>query len=367
MRIDYIREATNMAPTIEELIKKAESTHSLTEAELVILLSEPAAAEPLFDAADRVREKYMGPQVELRGLIEFSNICRQNCLYCGLRRDNRQVERYRLDENTILAFGRRAAELGYKTLVLQSGEDEYFTPERLGPVLDELKRLGVALTLSIGEKTRKEYEALRNAGADRYLLRIETTDKALYEKLDPGMSWDNRVRCLQDLKELGFEVGTGSLVGLPGQTVESLARDLLFFKKIDADMIGIGPFIPNPDTPLAEASGGTFDLACRMMSLTRLLLPDANIPATTAMETLQPDGRMLALKRGANVVMPNVTDTDYRKMYMLYPGKICINDAPADCRVCVTGKIKGIGRVVSQDQGFRRKRNQASVPVTVEE
>ena len=338
------------------ILAKAEQTHQLTEAELVRLLTDPDAAVPLYAAADRVRQKYVGDQVELRGLIEFSNICKQNCLYCGLRRDNRQIPRYRLDGETILEFGRRAAELGYKTLVMQSGEDEAFSPERLAPVLTELKKLGVALTLSIGEKSREEYAALRAAGADRYLLRIETTDKALYEKLDPGMSWDNRVRCLRDLKELGYEVGTGSLVGLPGQTVESMARDVLFFQELDADMVGIGPFIPNPDTPLASADGGTFDLACRMMALTRLLLPDANIPATTAMETLQPDGRMLALQRGANVVMPNVTDTDYRKMYMLYPGKICLNDAPADCRSCVTDKIMGIGRTVSQDQGFRRRR-----------
>ncbi len=340
---------------IEKMIATAEQTHQLTENELVVLLTDPDAAEPLYAAADRVREKYVGGQVELRGLIEFSNICRQNCLYCGLRRDNREVPRYRLDDKTILEFGRRAAELGYKTLVLQSGEDEFFVSERLGPVLAELKELGVALTLSIGEKSREEYAALRAAGADRYLLRIETTDKELYEKMDPGMSWDNRVRCLRDLKELGYEVGTGSLVGLPGQTVRSLAQDILFFQELDVDMVGIGPFIPNPDTPLSEAAGGTFDLACRMMALTRLLLPDANIPATTAMETLQPDGRMLALQRGANVVMPNVTDTDYRKMYMLYPGKICLNDAPADCRGCVTGKIQSIGRTISQDQGFRRK------------
>ena len=344
-----------MEPTMDTILAKAEQTHQLTEAELVRLLTDPDAAVPLYAAADRVRQKYVGDQVELRGLIEFSNICKQNCLYCGLRRDNRQIPRYRLDGETIFEFGRRAAELGYKTLVMQSGEDEAFSPERLAPVLTELKKLGVALTLSIGEKSREEYAALRAAGADRYLLRIETTDKALYEKLDPGMSWDNRVRCLRDLKELGYEVGTGSLVGLPGQTVESMARDVLFFQELDADMVGIGPFIPNPDTPLASADGGTFDLACRMMALTRLLLPDANIPATTAMETLQPDGRMLALQRGANVVMPNVTDTDYRKMYMLYPGKICLNDAPADCRSCVTDKIMGIGRTVSQNQGFRRK------------
>ena len=348
-----------MNSLIEELLSKAEQEHRLSAKELVVLLTEPDAAAPLYAAADRVREKYVGPQVELRGLIEFSNICKQNCLYCGLRRDNQQVPRYRLEAKTILDFGRQAVELGYKTLVLQSGEDEFFAPERLGPVLAELKKLGVALTLSIGEKTRDEYAALRAAGADRYLLRIETTDKELYEQMDPGMSWDNRVSCLRDLKELGFEVGTGSLVGLPGQSAESLAQDILFFQELDVDMVGIGPFIPNPDTPLAEAAGGTFDLACRMMALTRLLLPDANIPATTAMETLQPDGRMLALQRGANVVMPNVTDTDYRKMYMLYPGKICLDDAPAHCRGCVTGKIEGIGRTISQDQGFRRKRNPA--------
>lgn len=346
-----------MTLLIDRILTKAQRNHRLTEEELVFMLSDRAAAEPLYAAADQVREKVLGPQVELRGLIEFSNICKQNCLYCGLRRDNRQVQRYRLDGDMILSFGRRAAELGYKTLVLQSGEDDFYTPERLAPILAELKRLDVALTLSIGEKSREEYAAFRKAGADRYLLRIETTDKILYEKLDPGMSWENRVRCLHDLKELGFEVGTGSMVGLPGQTLESMARDLLFFRELDADMIGIGPFIPNPDTPLAGAAGGAFDLACRMVALTRLLLPDANIPATTAMETLHPDGRMLALKRGANVVMPNVTDTDYRKLYMLYPGKICINDAPADCRACVSGKIRGIGREVSEDQGFRRKRS----------
>ena len=348
-----------MSENITVLIEQAEKNHQLSAEAIVSLLREPAAAEPLFAAADRVRKLYIGPQVELRGLIEFSNICKQNCMYCGLRRDNREVERYRLDAKTILEYGQQAAELGYKTLVLQSGEDDFFSSERLSFVLNELKKLGVALTLSIGEKPREEYAALRAAGADRYLLRIETTDKELYEKLDPGMSWDNRVRCLRDLKELGFEVGTGSLVGLPGQSMESLAQDVLFFKELDVDMVGIGPFIPNPDTPLASAAGGTFDLACRMMALTRLLLPEANIPATTAMETLQPDGRMLALQRGANVVMPNVTDTDYRKLYMLYPGKICLNDAPADCRSCVSEKIEAIGRTISEDQGFRRRRNPA--------
>lgn len=348
-----------MNESFDALVAKAEQFHQLTPDEIVVLLTSPDA-ESLFQAADRVREKYVGNQVELRGLVEFSNICKQNCLYCGLRRDNQQVDRYRLEAEIILEFGCRAAELGYKTLVLQSGEDDFFTAERLGPILSELKKLGVALTLSVGEKSRDEYEAFRKAGADRYLLRIETTDKVLYEKLDPGMSWDNRLRCLKDLKQLGYEVGTGSMVGLPGQTVESLAQDLLFFQELDVDMVGIGPFIPNPDTPLADAGGGTFDLACRMMALTRLLLPEANIPATTAMEALQPEGRTIALQRGANVVMPNVTDTDYRKMYLLYPGKIGLDDAAEDCLSCVTDKIQAIGRTVSQDQGFRRRRTVAT-------
>lgn len=346
-----------MNSPIAETIAKAEREHRLTREELVELLTAPEAATPLYEAADRVRQKYVGDQIELRGLIEFSNICKQNCLYCGLRRDNRKVARYRLDEKMILEFGRCAAELGYKTLVLQSGEDDFFSSDKLGPLLTELKKLGVALTLSIGEKSRQEYAALWEAGADRYLLRIETTDKRLYEKLDPGMSWENRVRCLRDLKDLGYEVGTGSLVGLPGQTIESLANDLLFFQELDADMVGIGPFIPNPDTPLAAEAGGTFDLACRMMALTRLLLPDVNIPATTAMESLQPDGRMLALQRGANVVMPNVTAVDYRKLYLLYPGKACINEEPEDCRSGIIEKIAEIGRRVSMDQGFRRRRD----------
>ena len=340
-----------------KLIERAVREHSLDREEIICLLEATECEDELAAAADSVRRAFVGDGVHLRGLIEFSNICRQNCLYCGLRRDNKKIERYRLSTAEILTFAAKARDCGYQTVVLQSGEDSWFTTEIMVQLLQEIKAMGMAITLSIGEKSYHEYKAYKAAGADRYLLRIETTDKELYEKMDPGMSWDNRVRCLRDLKELGYEVGTGSLVGLPGQTIESLAQDVLFFQELDVDMVGIGPFIPNPDTPLAEAAGGTFDLACRMMALTRFLLPDANIPATTAMETLQPDGRMLALQRGANVVMPNVTDTDYRKMYMLYPGKICLNDAPADCRGCVTGKIEGIGRTISQDQGFRRKRH----------
>lgn len=354
-----------MAEFYHQLIKRAEKNHRLSHEELVTLLTEPKAVDDLYQAADRVRRQYIGEQVELRGLIEFSNYCRQNCCYCGLRRENEQVSRYRLEDWELLAIGRRAVELGYKTLVLQSGEDDSFSIERLGLLLEELKTMGIALTLSIGEKSREEYEALRRAGADRYLLRIETTDKQLYEKLDPGMSWDNRFRCLQDLKELGYEVGTGSLVGLPGQTFESLANDLLFFQNLDVDMVGLGPFIPNPDTPLADAKGGSFELSCRMMALTRLLLPDANIPATTAMETLHPEGRILALQRGANVIMPNVTDAIFRQKYLLYPGKVMLTDDPGDSRCRIEERIRAIGRTVSEDQGFRRRRIRRDSPARI--
>ncbi len=338
-----------------DIIKKAESTHDLNKDGIVKILASDEHNQELFAAADRVRADYVGNDVHLRGLIEFSNICKQNCLYCGLRRDNRNLRRYRLEPDQIIEFAAKANSYGYRTIVLQSGEDDAFDIAAMGHIIREIKALGLALTLSIGERSRKEYVAYREAGADRYLLRIETTDRKLYGELNPGMDFDNRRRCLGDLKELGYEVGTGSLIGLPGQTIESLAGDILFFKEIDADMIGVGPFIPNPDTPLGAELGGTFTLSLKVLAITRLLMPDINIPATTAMESLDPNGRIIALKSGANVVMPNVTEGDYRRWYALYPGKICINDSPAHCRGCITGKILGIGREVSTDYGYRKR------------
>lgn len=338
-----------------KILEKAKSSHYLEKEEIIYLLENNTHNQEIFNLADSVRKKYVGDEVHLRGLIEFSNICKQNCLYCGLGRDNKNLERYRLEPDTIIEFAKKAASYGYKTFVLQSGEDPYYTLDKMQYIIKEIKTLDVAITLSIGEKTREEYAAYKKAGADRYLLRIETTDKKLYTDMNPGMDYDNRLRCLNDLKELGYEVGTGCLIGLPGQTMESLADDILFFKAINADMIGVGPFIPNPDTPLKDANGGTFELSLKIMAITRLLLPDANIPATTAMETLNPNGRIIALKSGANVVMPNVTEGDYRKKYALYPGKICINDTPSHCRSCITGKITAIGRKISEDYGFRKK------------
>lgn len=341
---------------IKEILEKAEKKHNLNKYEIVELLRLSADdSSLLFNLADKTRKKYVGDEVHLRGLIEFSNYCKQNCLYCGFRRDNKNVTRYRLTEEQIIKFAKDACEQDYKTVVLQSGEDAYFTVDKMKYIISEIKKFNMAITLSIGEKTFEEYKAYKEAGADRFLLRIETTDKNLYEKYDPDMDWQNRLGCLNSLKELGYEVGTGCLVGIPEQTMESLADDILFFKKINADMIGVGPFIPNENTPFKDAKGGTFDMALKVMAITRLLLPDANIPATTAMETLNPNGRIIALQNGANVVMPNVTQGDYRKYYEIYPGKICVNDTPTKCRGCITGKIKSINRSVSEGYGFRKK------------
>lgn len=338
-----------------EIIKKAQLTQNLSKEEIIALLSTSSFDQELYKAADETRQKFVGDCIHLRGLIEFSNICKQNCLYCGLRRDNTNVHRYRLTSEEIIDFAQKAKAYGYKTVVMQSGEDAFFTTEKLAPILKEVKKLDLAITLSIGERTYDEYKQLKEAGADRFLIRIETTDQELYKEFHPNMNFQNRLECLKSLKDLCYEVGTGCLVGLPGQTLESLANDILFFKEIEADMIGIGPFIPNPETPLKDSEGGSFEMARKIMAITRLLLPDTNIPATTAMETLNPNGRILALQSGANVVMPNVTEGDYRKYYELYPGKICINDTPSKCINCISGKIKAIGRTISTEYGFRKK------------
>ncbi|MBQ6515636.1 [bacterium] len=323
--------------------------------DIIDILKDDTINEQLFSYADKVRHENVGDEVHLRGLIEFSNICKRTCKYCGLRCENRVLERYRIEPDDIILFAQKAVEMGYKTIVLQSGEDEYYSTDKMCKIISKIKELDVALTLGVGEKSFGEYKAYKDAGADRFLLRIETTDKELYKQMHPNMSFENRVRCLKDLKTLGYEVGSGCLVGLPDQTIESLADDILFFKEIDADMIGIGPYISHPDTPLKDCNNGSFELSLKVMAIVRILLKDINIPATTAMETLNPNGRIIALQSGANVVMPNVTTTEYRKKYEIYPNKICINEDPSQCRGCISAKIKSIGRTISTGYGFHRK------------
>lgn len=325
----------------------------MNKQELIDILKDDSLNEWLFSSADKVRKEFVGDEVHLRGLIEFSNICKCQCKYCGLRSENKNIERYRIMPEDIILYAQNAVKMGYKTIVLQSGEDSFYSKDVLCEIIKGIKELDVALTLSIGERSFEDYKAFKDCGADRYLIRIETTDRDLYKKLHPNMDFDNRLRCLKNLKTLGYEVGTGCLVGLPEQTIEFLADDILFFNEINADMIGIGPFIPHPETPLKDAQNGDFTLALKVMALTRILLKNINIPATTAMETLNPNGRIIALQSGANVVMPNVTSKEFRAKYEIYPNKICINEEPLQCRNCIEGKIKAIGRTISKDYGFR--------------
>ena len=342
---------------IKDILDKINADKEVSQEEIVKLLK--SDDELLFEYADECRKKYVGDEVHLRGLIEFSSICKNTCKYCGLNCYNKKLERYRLSEDEITDFARKGVEYGYRTIVLQSGEDAYFTQDKMVHIIKEIKKMNIALTLSLGEKAYEEYKAYKDAGADRYLIRIETTDQDLYHELHPGMSYENRVECLKNLQKLGFETGSGCLVGLPNQTIESLANDVLFFKENNFDMIGVGPFIPHPETPLwtgkdtKEDKEKRFNLALRVMAVIRLLLKNINIPATTAMESINPNGRIIALQSGANVVMPNITEGDYPKKYEIYPDKICINDTPAHCRNCIEGKITSIGRTISQGYGFR--------------
>ena len=332
---------------MKSIIEKAIKTHSLSKDEIICLLENND--NYIFIAADKVRERYKGNSIHLRGLIEFTNICKRNCFYCGLRKDNKTIDRYRMNKNEIIECAYSAFKSGYKTIVLQGGEDEYLDTDKLCVLIKEIKKFDMAVTLSIGEKTYEEYKAYKSAGADRYLIRIETTDKKLYNQLHPNMDFENRINCIYNLKSLEYETGTGSLVGLPNQTIESLADDILFFKEINADMIGIGPFIPHPCTPLANKKTDNFYLALKVMAITRLLLPDINIPATTAMETLNKNGKIIALQSGANVIMPNITPVKYQNKYELYPNKTCENNIEH-----LKDEFTAIKRTIALTRGFRK-------------
>jgi len=313
-------------------------------------------APALYAAADRMRAEHVGDAVHLRGLIEFSNFCRKDCAYCGLRRENRALERYRLDAETIVNTAQTAEKLGYRSVVLQSGEDPWFTVGRLAEIIREIKTTtDLAVTLSAGERDRETYRIWREARADRYLLRIETTDPELFTALHPDDDLRERMQCLYILRDLGYQLGSGVMVGLPGQTAEHLAKDVVWMHELGAEMIGVGPFIPHPNTPLHAAAGGTVERTLRLVAVLRLVFPDAHIPATTAMGTLHPLGRERALRAGANVIMPNVTLTAQRAKYEIYPDKICLTDDPAYCRGCITLRILGLGRTIGTDHGHVKR------------
>ena len=311
----------------------------------------------LMSRAYAVKTSTWGKRVALRGLVEFSNICSKNCLYCGIRRGNARVVRYRTDEGEIFAAVEWAAENRYGSVVLQSGElaseeNTSFVERVLSRIHD---RFGdtLGITLSLGEQSEETYRRWRAAGAHRYLLRIESSNPDLYARIHPSdHSWQNRLGCLRTLKDVGFIVGTGVMIGLPGQTLEDLANDVVFFRSEGVDMIGMGPYLVHPDTPLAanvppQDKKGLLDLTLRMIAATRLTIPDANIASTTALQAIDPEGREKGLLAGANVIMPNVTPLKYREEYLLYPNKPCLGEDSELCRGCLERRVKSIGEEIA--------------------
>ena len=345
-----------MTHSFEEALEKAQSGFELIHQDIVALLSaDETQSQALFALSDRVRRENVGDIVHLRGIIEFSNYCRQHCQYCGLRADNRSLHRYRLTEDDILSTARSAAECGYKTLVLQGGEDVAFSPEDIARLTARIKELGVAITLSFGEYSYEVYKLWRDAGADRYLIKQETSDPDLYRRLRPGKELKDRLQCQSWLKELGYQLGSGSMIGLPGQTVDIMAEDLLLMKKMDVDMSGMGPFIPHPDTPLGIYERGTAEMTLKMLAVARILMPLILLPATTSLATIHPRGREMSLEVGANVIMPNVSPQEFRAYYTIYPDKVYSSEPLAIARQELEDLITGLGRTVGQDLGHSPK------------
>lgn len=344
----------------ENLVGLLETQRDLTDTQLKNLLETDAYDAALFQAADRVRRAHYGTAVYIRGLIEFTNYCKNNCYYCGIRRDNRHVTRYRLTKEQILACCAEGYALGFRTFVLQGGEDPYFTDARLCDIVSSIRKNhpDCAITLSVGEKPRESYQAYFDAGASRYLLRHETADAAHYGMLHPAeLSAQNRQECLFHLKEIGYQVGSGFMVGSPYQTTENLIADLRFLQKLQPDMIGIGPYITHAETPFADQKSGTLELTLRLVAVLRLLFPYALLPATTALGTIHPEGRELGLKAGANVVMPNLSPTGVRSLYELYENKICTGEEAAQCRGCLEQRVKRAGYEIVTARGDVKREN----------
>ena len=343
---------------IKEKLKKifSEPWPELKDLEFVLNCQEPAEVEEVFNFADQVRRQFMGDGILLRGLVEFSNYCRNSCFYCGLNKNNGELERYRLSKEEILSCVEKISSCGIKTVVLQSGEEDGLDPVWLKAVIEAIKaEFEVAITLSVGERTKDEYKLWKNSGADRYLLKIETSNKELYDSLHAGMSFDNRLRCLMDLRELGYQVGCGNMTGLPGQTPRMIADDILFFKEQDFDMIGIGPFIPHHQTRLASQKKGDVLLTLKALALTRIVTKNSHLPATTALGSLEEDFRSKGLRSGANVLMPNFTPLKYKKLYQIYPGKRCISEPAGACAACMDFLARSVGRYIDYARGDSRK------------
>ncbi|MEW9094325.1 MAG: [FeFe] hydrogenase H-cluster radical SAM maturase HydE [Clostridiaceae bacterium] len=341
---------------MKELIDKLYRNNNLSKEELVYIIEniDEESKEYLIEKANETRHKYYSNKVFLRGLIEFTNYCKNDCYYCGIRKSNSNVARYRLSLQEIMDCCELGYNLGYRTYVLQGGEDGYFTDDRIVQMIKAIKNkyTDCAITLSVGEKSYESYKKYYEAGADRYLLRHETANEDHYSKLHPKeLSFSNRKKCLYDLKEIGFQIGAGFMVGSPYQTSENLANDLLFLKELNPHMVGNGPFIPQKDTQFNKEEQGTLESSIVITALTRLLLPKALIPVTTALGTIHPLGREMGLKAGANVVMPNLSPRDVRDKYLLYDNKICTGDEAAECRFCIQNRIENAGFKIDLSRG----------------
>ncbi|TCS82178.1 biotin synthase [Muricomes intestini] len=341
---------------MKDLIDKLEQTSSLSKEEWSVLIRSrtPDTADYLFERAREIRHRFYRKDIYIRGLIEFTNYCKNDCLYCGIRRSNQNVHRYRLSREQILDCCEKGYELGFRTFVLQGGEDGYYTDEVMTDIVQNVRKRfpDCAITLSLGERSRESYQLLFDAGAERYLLRHETYDAEHYGRLHPNsLSAAHRQQCLWNLKDIGYQVGTGFMVGSPFQTPDNLADDMIFLKALNPQMVGIGPFIPHHDTPFAKSPPGTLELTLFMLGLIRLMLPRVLLPATTALGTIAPDGREKGILTGANVVMPNLSPAEVRKDYLLYDNKICTGDEAAECRRCMENRMKRIGYQVVVSRG----------------
>jgi biotin synthase len=339
-----------------ELVDKLHERNALSREELKLLLEarSPEVAEHLFAKARQVRQAVYGKDIFLRGLIEFTNYCRNDCYYCGIRKSNLSADRYRLSKEQILSCCEQGHELGFRTFVLQGGEDPHFTDERVVDIVRAIKTNypDCAVTLSLGERSSESYRRLFLAGAERYLLRHETRNEAHYASLHPStMKLSERLACLQNLRDIGFQVGCGFMVGSPGQTVDCLVDDLTFIKEFRPHMVGIGPFIPHKDTPLADSPAGTLELTVFLLGILRLLDPKLLLPATTALGTISPTGREMGVLAGANVIMPNLSPVGVRNKYLLYDNKICTGDEAAECRFCIQRRMGSIGYDIAVTRG----------------
>mgnify|MGYP003155821182 FL=1 len=340
---------------VKSIIDKLYESNNASGEELLFLLDNLNEDDKIYlvQKAHETRMKTYGDKVYMRGLIEFTNFCKKDCIYCGIRRSNKDADRYRLTMEDIMECVDIGDRLGYKTYVLQGGEDDYFTDERMVEIIKMIKSKypNNAITLSLGERSYDSYKKMYEAGADRYLLGHETATKELYEKLHPGASFEERRQCLRNLKEIGYQIGAGFMVELPKQTNKDLVNDLLFVKELEPHMCGIGPFIPHKDTPLKNEKAGTVEKTTTMLALIRLLLPNVLLPSTTALGSIDPTGREKGIKAGGNVVMPNLSPTSVREKYSLYDGKICTGDEAAECRNCIEGRINKAGFKVEVTRG----------------